>query len=69
MIILNLLADIFGTTDSEQIQLGLVDPVNPSDFATKLSPLEERWNHFEMSGKMVVHLEVNSGEALLCATI
>ena len=56
------MADIFGTTDSEQTQLGLVDAVNPSDFATKLSALEERWNRFEISGKMVVRLEVNSSE-------
>ena len=57
-----ILADIFGTTDSEQTQLGLVDAVNPSDFATKLSALEERWNRFEISVKMVVRLEVNSSE-------
>ena len=57
-----ILADIFGTADSEQTQLGLVDAVDPSDFGTKLNALQERWNNFEISGKMVVCLEVNSSE-------
>jgi len=55
-----ILCDIFGVTDSEQTQLGLVDAVDTTDFASKLNALEERWNHFEMSGKRVVPLEANS---------
>ena len=42
-----ILCDIFGVTDSEQTQLGLVDAVDTTDFASKLNALEERWNHFE----------------------
>jgi len=34
--------------------------VDTTDFASKLNALEERWNHFEMSGKRVVPLEANS---------
>ena len=46
------LTDIFGETGSEVIQIGLVDTVDPTDFAKKLSGLEERWNELEKSGKM-----------------
>ena len=37
-----ILADIFGETGSEVIQIGLADTVDPTDFAKKLSGLEER---------------------------
>jgi len=36
--------DIFGVSDSEQTQLGLVNAIDPTDFASKLSALEGRWN-------------------------
>jgi len=41
-----ILADIFGTSDSEQTQLGLVDATDPADFASKLMALQDRWNHW-----------------------
>ncbi len=57
-----ILADIFGTTNSEQTQLGLTDATDPCDFASKLTALEERWNCFEVSGKRVALSQNDSHE-------
>jgi len=43
-----ILADIFGMSDSEQTQLGLVDATDPADFAFKLMALQDRWNQLKL---------------------
>ena len=61
-----ILADIFGTTDAEQTQLGLVDASDESDFASKLMTVEKRWNNLESSGKRTLpsQLEYNEPRVL-----
>jgi len=58
-----ILADIFGTTDAEQTQLGLVNATDASDFASKLMTLEERWNNLEASGKRVLPSQLANDES------
>ena len=48
-----IIADIFGTECSTQIQLGLVDAVSEQDYDTKFGALKQRWNELEMRGKRV----------------
>jgi len=57
-----ILADIFGTVDSEQTQLGLVDATDSDDFASKLMALQDRWNELELTGKQVVPSQFGSCE-------
>ena len=55
-----ILADIFGTTDSEHTQLGLVGATDSDDFASKLIAMQYHWNQLESSGKQVVPSQVGS---------
>ena len=57
-----ILADIFGTSDSEQIQLGLVDSTDANDFATKLLALQVRWNDLELFGKQATSAQLVNHE-------
>ena len=49
-----ILADIVGVEGCEQTQLGLVDPIDVSDFDAKLASLEEQWNKLERKGRKVI---------------
>ena len=57
-----ILADIVGTSDSEQIQLGLVDATDANDFATKLLALQECWNDLELCGKQATSAQLVNHE-------